>query len=134
MADTANVCAACGKAVVQPAGGGTAATPATPLADNVAGMLAYITFIPAILFLVMEPYNKNRFIRFHAFQCLGLCVVLFVINMVLRVIPLLGPVVSIVVDIGAFILWILCLLKAYQGQMWKIPVLGDFAEKQGNAV
>jgi uncharacterized membrane protein len=48
------------------------------MADNVAGMLAYITIIPAIVFLVMEPYNRNRFIRFHSWQSIfsqwpGLC-------------------------------------------------------------
>ena len=40
------------------------------LSDNAAGALAYVTIIPAIIFLVMEPYNKNRFIRFHSWQCL----------------------------------------------------------------
>ncbi len=36
--------------------------------ENIAGMLAYVTIIPAIVFLVVEPFNKNRFVRFHAFQ------------------------------------------------------------------
>jgi hypothetical protein len=47
-----------------------AAAPAAGLADNVAGALAYVTIIPAILFLVLEPFNKKRFVRFHSFQCL----------------------------------------------------------------
>ena len=39
------------------------------LAENIAGALAYLTFIPAIAFLVLDPYNKNRFARFHSVQC-----------------------------------------------------------------
>ena len=45
-----------------------APTAAAGLTDNVAGALAYLTIIPAILFLVLEPFNKRRFVRFHAFQ------------------------------------------------------------------
>ena len=45
---------------------------ASGLQDNVAGMLAYITIVPAIIFLVMAPYNQNKFIRFHAFQSIFL--------------------------------------------------------------
>ncbi len=59
----------------QPSSGG--------LSDNVAGMLAYITIIPAIIFLVMEPYNRNRFIRFHSFQCIFFWVALVVIHIAL---------------------------------------------------
>src|SRR5437016_5100942 len=57
------------------------------LAENVAGMLAYVTFIPAIIFLLLEPYSRNRFIRFHSFQCIFLSVALFVIHIVLMFIP-----------------------------------------------
>ena len=48
------------------AGGGSAQTGG--MADNVAGMLGYVTIIPAIIFLVVAPYNKSRFVRFHSFQ------------------------------------------------------------------
>jgi len=109
------------------------------LADNVAGLLAYITFIPAIIFLVMEPYNKNKFIRFHSFQCLFFTVACIVFSIAIRIllfIPVLGwaiGLLSLLIDLGLFILWIILLLKAYQGQMFKLPVIGDLAEKQANA-
>lgn len=142
MADTAATCPSCGKAAAQAAGGGTAAAPApaaTPgttggMADNVAGLLAYVTIIPAIIFLVMEPYNKNRFIRFHSFQCLFLAAALFVIQVALNVIPFLGVLISLLVSLGALALWIVLLIKAYNGEMWKLPVIGDMAEKQANLV
>ena len=64
---------------------------------NTAGALAYVTIIPAILFLVMEPYNKDRFIRFHSFQCLffagsmfALSIVIMILAFVLAFIPVVG--------------------------------------------
>jgi len=137
MADTATVCPACKKGTGPSTGGGAAAAPASSagagVADNVAGMLAYITFIPAIIFLLMEPYNKRRFVRFHAFQCIFLSVALFAIHLVLTIIPFIGGVISLLVSVGALILWIILLIKAYQGQMFKLPVIGDLAEKQAGA-
>jgi len=50
------------------------------LTDNVAATLAYITLIPAILFLMLEPYNRRPFVRFHAWQCIFLCVASMVIH------------------------------------------------------
>lgn len=109
------------------------------LEDNVAGALAYVTIIPAIVFLVMEPFNKKRFIRFHAFQCLFFAVawtVLWIGLSFVAHIPFLGwmtlliwPLVSLV----GFIIWLILVLKAYQGQMFKLPVIGDMAEKQAGA-
>jgi uncharacterized membrane protein len=99
-----------------------------------------VTFIPAIIFLVMEPYNKNRFIRFHAFQCIFLAVACFglgLVMMILGMIPFVGLLmipISFLVWIGVVIVVILCMVKAYQGQRWKLPVIGDMAEKQANLV
>jgi zinc-ribbon domain len=90
--DGTTTCAAC-------AGRAAASTPPPPtsstggMSDNVAGMLAYVTIIPAIIFLVMEPYNKSRFIRFHAFQCLFFAVawtVLWIALSIVAHIPFLG--------------------------------------------
>jgi uncharacterized membrane protein len=142
VADGTTLCAACSShapvaAAPVAAGGG--------LTDNVAGMLAYVTIIPAIIFLVMEPYNRNRFIRFHAFQSIFFeiaCVVTWVALAILStvvgmVIPILGHilgfVVMMVVWLGFFLLWIVLLLKANQKQSFKLPVIGDMAEKQANS-
>jgi len=121
-----------------PSAGGGAAVGG--LTDNLAGALAYVTFIPAIVFLVLEPYNKNRFIRFHAFQCLFLTGALFIVGIALAIVALI-PFVGIitiplhfVVWIGSLVLWVILLLKAYQGQKFKVPVIGDMAETQANTV
>ncbi|HUR36584.1 MAG TPA: DUF4870 domain-containing protein [Terriglobales bacterium] len=128
MADGTTVCPGCGKA----AAGATAstATAGGGLQDNVAGMLAYFTIVPAILFLLLEPYNKNKFIRFHAFQCLFLAAGIFVLNIVLNFVPILGLIASMFVGLACFILWILLVVKAYQGQKFKVPFIGDLAEQQ----
>ena len=97
------------------------------LADNVAGALAYVTIIPAIVFLVMEPYNKRPFIRFHAFQSIGLAIVWFAISLIL-IIPILGWIIGFVALLALFCVWVLCIVKAYQGQMFKVPVLGNYVE------
>jgi uncharacterized membrane protein len=140
LPDNANSCPGCGKPAGQPAGAGAAPTVQVGgLTDNVAGMLAYITIIPAIIFLVVEPYNRSRFIRFHAFQSIFFCVawtVLWVALSFVGALPVLGWATVLLwplLGLGALILWVLMLVKAYGGQMWKLPVIGDLAEKQANA-
>lgn len=128
MADGTTVCPGCGKPATStsnasaPAGGG--------LQDNIAGMLAYFTIIPAIVFLVLEPYNRNKFIRFHSFQCLFLSGALIVIHIVLGFIPIIGWIVSLLLSLATVIVWVLLVVKAYQGQKFKLPVIGDLAEQQ----
>ncbi len=134
MADNAAACPACGKAGTAAASGGGAAPAASGgLADNVAGALAYVTLIPAIIFLVMEPYNRNKFIRFHAFQCLFIYGVGFVLG-VFNIIPILGQIVFLLGSLGLFIAWIICVVKAYGNEKFKLPVIGDLAEKQADAI
>ena len=130
IADGATMCPACS------AKGSTTGAQASTgaMADNVAGMLAYITIIPAIIFLVMEPYNKNRFVRFHAFQCIFLAVALIIVQIVLTIIPIIGWILMPLFLLGCLVLVVILLLKAYQGQMFKLPVIGDMAEKQANAI
>jgi uncharacterized membrane protein len=136
IADGTSVCAACSSRT----SGGAVAQPSTgAMADNVAGMLAYVTIIPAIMFLVMEPYSKNRFVRFHSFQNIFFCVawiVLWIALSIVGMIPVLGWATILIwplVGLGGLIIWIVLLLKANQGQMFKLPIIGDLAEKQANA-
>jgi uncharacterized membrane protein len=142
LPEGAAACPACGRGIGT--GGGPAAAPATTttggLTDNVAGALAYVTIIPAIVFLVMDPYNKNRFIRFHSFQniffAVAWCVIWIALSIILHI-PFLGWATILVwpiIWLGGFILWIVLVLKAYQGQMFKLPVVGDMAEKQANSM
>jgi len=164
IADNTAFCPACGKAVAHPAGEAVAAqtvpqTPpppiappvtanttasAAPLEENVAGMLAYITIIPAIVFLVIEPYNRNKFVRFHCFQNLFFFVGVIVLEIavgilsaILRLIPVIGWMVTVLLwpllGLAIFAVWILLMIKAYQHQIYKLPFIGDLAEKQAGA-
>ena len=133
----ATVCPACaGRAAAPP----VSTAPPQGLTDNVAGMLAYVTIIPAILFLVMAPYNKSRFIRFHSFQCIFFAIAwtaLWIVLSFIAHIPFLGWLTILIwplIGLAGFIIWIVLLLKANQGQMYKLPFIGDMAEKQASAM
>ncbi len=105
-------------------------TTQTGLSDNAAGALAYL-FIPAIIFLIVEPYNKSSFVRFHSWQCIFLCIASFAINMVLVmtfILALLTPFVGL----AFLVIAIICLIKAMNGVRFKLPLIGDLAEKMAN--
>src|ERR1700678_4117973 len=141
MPDTAAFCPGCGRAMrpVERVQGKVGALPQT-----IAGALAYCTIIPAIVFLLVEPYNKNRFVRFHSFQCIGLCLAGLVIGTALRIvelvlsfIPLMGQLLtllsSMVVGLGFFAIWLVLVVKALQGESFKLPLVGKFADQLANA-
>ena len=69
------------------------------LSENVVGALAYVTFIPAIIFLLLEPYNKSAFIRFHCFQSIAYAVAVFVIHLIFAFIPFIGWLISLLLSI-----------------------------------
>jgi uncharacterized membrane protein len=141
MGDSAAFCPKCGKSVGQPTVGGAAAAPSVAtttttagagLQDNIAGLLAYL-FIPAIIFLLVEPYNRNKFIRFHSFQSIFTGIFSIVVHTVLWAVPVIGWMIAPFFSLLMFIVWIVCMIKAFQMQYFKLPVIGDLAEKQANA-
>jgi uncharacterized membrane protein len=103
---------------------------------NVASALCYVLgLVTGIIFLVLEPYNRNRVVRFHAFQSIFLHLSVIVIYMVLF--PVIGivsgglafmlsPIIGLVV-IG---LWLYMMFTAYQNQKVVLPIIGPIAEKQ----
>lgn len=98
---------------------------------NIAGALCYLVgFITGIIFLLLE--KENRFVRFHAMQSIVTYGFFFVLGFVLSFIPIIGWLISLLLAPLGFILWILLMYKAYQGEMFKLPVVGDFAEQQIN--
>ena len=132
-------CPKCAGAAAQVASATATAPAAAGLPDNVAGALAYVTIIPAILFLVLEPFNKKRFVRFHAFQCIFFAIawtVLWIGLAFIGHIPFLGWATVLLwplVSLAGFVIWLILVIKAYQGQMFKLPVIGDMAEQQAGA-
>jgi uncharacterized membrane protein len=103
------------------------------LTDNTAGALAYVTIIPAIVFLLVEPYNKNSFVRFHAWQCIFLGVTAIVIQIVLGIIPVLGWIILPFASLGILIVWIMTALKALKGERYQLPIIGKYAAQQAGA-
>jgi uncharacterized membrane protein len=108
-----------------------------------AGALAYF-FIPAIIFLLVEPYRRNRFVRFHSFQCLGLCLAGVVIAAVLRIasvllfyIPVLGQLLVVlaclIVALAWCVTWGVLVVKALQREMFELPLVGEFAQRKASA-
>lgn len=123
-------------------------TPVTPpesqktssgLEQNTAAPLCYFfLWVTGLIFFLIE--KENKYVRFHAMQAilLGVAItviwiVLFVVDIVLGQIPILGSILatllSIVFWVGSLIVWILMMVKAYQGEMYKLPVIGDIAER-----
>ena len=111
----------------------------TGLSDNAASGLAYVTIIPAIIFLVVPPYNQSSAVRFHAWQSifLGIAwIAIWVVLVIVGMIPFVNFIDVIlfpVVGIGFFILWLITMINAFNGKRFKIPVIGDFAEKQAGS-
>ncbi len=104
-------------------------TTALGIDENIEGLLCYLLgFITGILFLILE--KENRFVRFHAMQSTATFIVLFVVSIVFGIIPFIGWVISPLIWLLTLILWLLLMYKAYKGEKYKLPVVGDFAENQ----
>src|SRR5580692_3856312 len=162
MPDSAAFCPGCGRRMWVPGQGTnkpsttrtavTALTPRIPDApapagsisvqpkDNLLAVLAYITFIPAVVFVLVDPLKRNRFVRFHSFQSIFLTVATIVIAIVLRIlypvltlIPVIGYLLAWLVLalalLGLVILWLVLVVKALQGATFKLPLIGSLAEK-----
>ncbi len=132
-----------GQAYAQPTAQTAPPAAAAGLTDNVAGLLCYIVgLITGILFLVLAPYNQNKFIRFHAFQSIfynvaiiGLWIVLSIFGAIIRAMVgfgfgLVWSLIMLLVWLACVGVWILLMVKAYQGQKYMLPVIGPLADKQ----
>jgi len=101
--------------------------------QNLAGLLCYaLWWITGVVFLVME--KENRFVRFHAWQSIIVTVVFMIIGIVLNILPFVGFILGPIFWAFTVIIWIILMLKAYQGAMFKLPIAGDIAEKQSKPV
>jgi len=123
-----------------PPAGGSSSNGTSGLAPNIAALLCYLCYpITGIIFLMIEKENKD--VKFHAWQSVALGVAMIVVmiglEMAAAIMGMIASVLGIIVGffipilmLATFILWIVCMLKAYQGERWRIPVIGDFAAKK----
>ena len=146
-------CAKCGATIgaagAAPSAGAGAPPPSAQaaaggMADNVAGALCYVLgLITGVLFLALAPYNQSKFVRFHAFQSIffnvawiALWIVEMIFSAVLRSILPFGFAVAVLGLLGlviwlcGFLLWLFLMYKAYTNEKFKLPMIGDLAEKQ----
>ena len=119
----------------------------TGLDENVAALLSYIFgWVSGLIFFLIE--KDSRLVRFHAMQSILLNVsigvlafvvwiVVFILLIIVSqisdalstIVGLLMTLIWLAFSVGILIAWILCLVKAYQGQYYKLPIIGNFAEK-----
>jgi uncharacterized membrane protein len=105
------------------------------LESNVAAALAYLPIL-AVVWLLVEPYSKDRFVKFHSVQSLGLAVVsmgIYIVLGIIWIIPILGWLLLFFAPLALFVVWVICAVKAFQKETFKLPLIGDFAEKQAAA-
>jgi uncharacterized membrane protein len=111
------------------------AAASTGMSENVAGALCYLVgFITGIIFLVIAPYNQNKFVRFHAWQSIFFNVAYIAVWILLSFLTMLTHGIGIllypIVMLGFFVLWLYLMFSAYNNKRIKLPVIGDLAEKQ----
>ena len=127
----AKFCSKCGAGLGTSVGVSPEAESSTGLSANVAGLLCYVLgWITGIIFIVLE--KKSTYVRFHAWQSIMTFGVLTVAQLVLGWIPFVGWVLSILIGILMFVLWLILIIQAGTGKMWKVPGAGDWAERQAN--
>jgi uncharacterized membrane protein len=98
------------------------------LAENVAGLLCYVLgWVSGLISILLEP--ENKFVRFHAAQSMIVFSALAITSFVLTLVPFIGLILAGLVSALGFILSIVLMVKAYQGAMYKLPWVGDQAEK-----
>jgi len=113
------------------------------LQPNVAGALAYLVgLVTGVIFLVLEPFKNDRFVRFHAFQSIffhvvwiGFWIVWTVIGVVLGAVShglffIIQVPVHLLIWLGGFCIWLYMMYSAYQGKMVQLPIIGPLAAKQ----
>ncbi len=109
------------------------------ISDNAAGGLSYITIVPAILFLIIEPYKRSSFVCFHAWQSIFFYVAWAVAHILVQVVQNLVPTVVFLtltlwqlVDLAFFVVLVIVFVSAFNGRRFMLPLIGGLAERQAN--
>ena len=104
------------------------ANSSTGLDENIAAALSYLLgWVTGIIFFLLEP--DRPFIRFHAAQSIVTFSSISIAMFILSWVPFIGYFISALLGLLAFILWLILIIKAYQGERYKLPIAGDLAEK-----
>lgn len=109
----------------------TFAKTSTGLEENIASLICYLGgFITGIIFYFLEKENKT--VRFHAMQSIILFAALVILRFAFGFVPFIGGLLKFIFNLLTFAVWIVCMIKAYQGEKFKVPVVGDLADQYKN--
>jgi uncharacterized membrane protein len=152
-----NFCPRCGAPISEPAAAGGYTAPGSQsgyappqpaaasagMSQNTASALCYLVgLVTGIIFLVLDPYNKNKTVRFHAFQSIFFHVGIIVVMIGLGI---LGSILSLITHglaglltvflwpllmLACFALWLYLMWAAYNNKMVVLPIVGPLAQKQ----
>jgi uncharacterized membrane protein len=124
-----------GTGAAPPPSGAPPVASAAPMADNAASALCYL-LIPAIVFLVIAPYNQNKTVRFNAFQSIFLFVAMVVCSIALGIVLgilhmwFIGFGIHSLYSLACFVLWVYLLITTFQGKTTVLPLIGPLAQQQ----
>ncbi len=109
------------------------------LSDNAAGGIAYITIVPAIVFLIVEPFKRSSYVRFQAWQSIFFFVAWAVAHILVGIVQNLVPNIVFLtlslwqlVDLAFFVVLVIVFVQAFNGRRVKLPIIGELAERQAN--
>ena len=153
MPDIAEFCPSCGRPVregnffspeEEPGASQPTAEPAKVMPpvewnDRWVGALAYVTFLPAVVFLFLGQFQRRKFVRFHAFQSVffwGLVILLLLLGLLASTVGLLFVwlLIGTLISLALFFTWLLLLIKALQGEWFELPWVGAFAEERSGRI
>ncbi|MBT9165167.1 MAG: hypothetical protein DDT22_01272 [candidate division WS2 bacterium] len=101
------------------------------MGENLEGALCYfLLFVSGIIFLLIE--KDNKFVRFHAMQSVLLFIPLAIVGFIVGMVPLIGWLAGWAISVVTFGLWLFLMYKAFNNELYKVPIIGDIAEKQIN--
>jgi uncharacterized membrane protein len=137
MPDSAGFCPGCGRSMQSQA---PPREKVGTLGESLMGALAYLTFIPAVVFLLVDRNRRSPFVRFHSVQCLlfwlvsiAAAVLVRLFILLLLFVPAVGPLLVLlivtIVALAALFIWIILVVKAFQGEMFALPLIGTLAEQ-----
>ena len=112
--------------------GGAKGSEADAFSERQLGALAYVTPVPALAFLLFEPYRRNPFIRFHSYQCLFLtfaAILLGAVTGIISIFHFLEGLLSNALQIALLAMWVLAAYRAWRGDEYRLPVIGAFASR-----
>jgi uncharacterized membrane protein len=112
----------------------------TGISENSLGAVSYLTLIPAIVFLAIAPYNRSAYVRFHSWQSIIVGAIAFLVNFVLSslmqstsfVSPRVFLTLSALIGVAYMLVMIFCAVRALNGKLFKLPLVGAWAERQAN--